>query len=257
MNDFWVSSPLLNNYSEHIAHFTSTRKGGISTGNYHSLNLSFFSGDNIDFVRQNREILCQQLGISPCHLITAQQTHGTNVKLVDEQSFSQPDSLYNYDALITNLHGVCIAVSTADCVPILLFDPVNDAIAAIHSGWRSTAENICRHTINKMAQQFGSQAKNIVAAICPCISSINYEVGKELYSELQNKGFEVELFFTPLSTQKYLFDIRKAVHHQLQLLGVKQIEVSDLCTFTREDLFFSARKQGINSGRMLSGIFLK
>ncbi len=257
MNDLWVNFSLLNNYSERISHFTTTRKGGVSKGNYDSLNLSFFSGDNPNFVQQNREILCRQLSISPNHLITLQQTHGVNVKIVDKQALSQPDNFHDYDALITNLQGVCIAVSTADCVPILLFDPVKNAIAAIHSGWRSTAKNICRHTINKMNEHFGTQAENIVAAIGPCISGANYEVGEELFIEFQQKGFEVHSLFTPVSNGKFLFEIRKAVQRDLKLCGVQSIEVSDLCTFAREDLFFSARKSGIHSGRMLSGILLK
>jgi YfiH family protein len=252
-----VTSALLNKYSEHIVHFTTTRKGGVSNGNYDSLNLSFFCGDDSTFVQQNRAILCKQLGISPTHLITAHQTHGVNVKLVDDQTVSQPDDLQGYDALITNLHGICIAVSTADCVPILLFDPENNAIAAIHSGWRSTAENICQHTICQMNKHFGSKAENIVAAIGPCISGANYEVGEELFVEFQQKGFDVESFFTPIANGKFLFDIRKAVHRDVELCGVQSIEVSDLCTFAREDLFFSARKSGIHSGRMLSGILLK
>jgi YfiH family protein len=147
---------------------------------------------------------------------------------------------------------MCLCVTTADCVPILLYDTKQKAIAAIHSGWRSTALNIVEATYQTMQKHYQSEAQDIVAAIGPCIGKDIYEVGKDVYNSFENKKH-----FQSQNNDKYLFDIRKTVAEQLQNIGITNIEISEYCTYSNPDLFFSARRQGIDSGRMLSGIMLK
>lgn len=252
----------LNEHSDKIAHFSSTRMGGVSTEVFDSLNLGIYTTDNPANIERNREILATKLAISSKQIFNAHQVHGTAVKLVDNtliklSSTERKKALEGYDAFISNIPRVCITVTTADCAPILLFDPKNKAVGAIHSGWKSTLHNITKETISKMHQQFGTQARDLIAAIGPCISKAVYEVGEDMYSEFQNRGFDMKHLFTAKENGKYLFDIRETVRLQLIEAGVSNIEVSSYCTFLDEELFFSARRQGTNSGRMLSGILLQ
>jgi YfiH family protein len=252
----------LTKYADTVRHFTSTRQGGVSTGNFSSLNLGNFTDDDNLSIIKNRAILCEAVGISIEQLINAHQTHSTNVKVIDEAfmslSLEQRKPLLNgFDAFITNLPNVCITVTTADCVPVLLFDLRNKAVAAIHSGWKSTLNNIVGITIDLMRKKYGTCATDLVAAVGACISKEKYEVGVELYEQFLSKGFPIQTLFYLKSNDKFLFDIRQAVHFQLRQQGVRNIEISEYCTYTHSDLFFSARRQGVASGRMLSGIFLK
>lgn len=249
----------LHRNAEKIRHFSSTRIGGVSTGTFDSLNLGEYTEDASINIARNRELLAVKLGIHTSQIYNAHQKHGAAVKFVDEglTELSLADrkaALHGYDAFICNLPSICITVTTADCVPILLFDPINEAVAAIHSGWRGTLNNVAKETIRAMHEKFGTKASDLVAAIGPCISQAVYEVGEELYSEFSAQGFSH--LFQSQPNGKYLFDIREAVRLQLVEAGITDIEVSPYCTFTNDDLFFSARKSGLNSGRMLSGIFI-
>jgi hypothetical protein len=248
-------------YDSEIKHFSSTRSGGVSHGEYASLNLGNFSDDSSENVIRNRELLCKALAIPFSHLVGAHQVHGTNVKFVDDsligmEATTRKASLEGYDALICNAPGICITATTADCVPVLLFDPVTKSIAAIHSGWRSTLNNITNTTIEAMQKAFGTDPAHLIAAIGPCISGTAYEVGEELQLQFETKDAGTDRFFIPIDNGKYLFDIRSVVRCQLQKAGVSDIEISEHCTFSEPELFFSARRQSIHSGRMLSGIQL-
>jgi uncharacterized protein, YfiH family len=252
----------LNRFSEQILHFSSTRQGGVSCGKYASLNLGNFSDENRENIIQNRQLLCEAIGISLNRLIGAHQVHGINIKVVDNSLLKMDEndrkvSLEGFDALICNTPEICITTTTADCVPILLFDPETRSIAAIHSGWRSTLNNITGCTIKAMKESFGVNPVNLIAAVGPCISGAVYEVGYELESQFHINGFDTHQFFIQKNEDKFLFNIRLAVQKQLETAGVSNIDVSPHCTFSEPDLFFSARRQGIHSGRMLSGICLK
>lgn len=249
----------LNEHSDKIAHFSTTRMGGVSSGTFNSLNLGEYTEDAVVNIHQNRELLATELGISANQIYNAHQVHESSVKLIDEaltklSAIDRKSALQGFDAFICNIPGVCITVTTADCVPILLFDPQQKAIAAIHSGWKSTLHTITQETIRAMHIKFGTQACDLIAAIGPCISKAVYEVGEELHAKFEQKGFDTNRLFETKPNGKYLFDIREAVRLQLVEVGVKNIEVSPYCTFTDEELFFSARRQGNKSGRMLSGI---
>ncbi len=251
----------LNRFDNQIRHFSSTRSGGVSVGEYASLNLGNFSDDSRDNILHNRRLLCAELGIPFNHLVGAHQVHGTAIKVADESLLTMEDSereaaLNGFDALICRTPGICISATTADCVPVLLFDPATHSIAAIHSGWRGTLRNIVGCTIKAMVQHFGLKPENLIAAVGPCIGGAVYEVGAELESQFHINGFDTQQLFSPQSNGKYLFDIRLAVQKQLETSGVCNIEVSQHCTFSEPELFFSARRQGIHSGRMLSGIVL-
>lgn len=252
----------LNRYQDKIVHFSSTSQGGVSSGAYASLNLGFFTNDEPQNIIRNRELLCQALGISIHNLHNAHQTHGKNVKVIDEAFVALPEAQRQearegFDALVTRLPGQCVTVTTADCVPVLLYDTRGQAVAAIHSGWRGTLQNICKETVSLMQAEYDVQPQHLVAAIGPCISGEKYEVGQDLFQQFAERDFHTEALFTHTTNGKYLFDVRQAVYTQLLTLGIGSIETSTYCTYTDSDLFFSARRLGNDSGRMLSGIYLR
>ena len=249
----------LNYYANEIRHFSSTRTGGISTGEFASLNLGNYSDDSRENIDHNRQLLCNELNIPMQNLIGAHQTHSAKTILIDNALLALPESerkaaLEGYDALLCNITGIYITVATADCVPILLYDPIHKAVAAIHSGWKGTLENITANTIDRMRQTFRTDPSRLVAAIGPCIGSKVYEVGKDVYDQFKSKGFPVSNLFESKENDKFLFYIRMTVLGQLMGKGVNNIHSSPYCTYSNPELFFSARRQGISSGRMLNGI---
>lgn len=253
----------LEHFSSSLLHFSSTRSGGLSRGTYASLNLGLFTQDNPLHIQQNRSLFCSYLGIKQHQLISAFQTHGVEVKVLNSD-FLQFDeeqkatALCGYDAMITNVPNLCLSVTTADCVPVLMFDPVKNAIAVVHSGWRGTLDAIVVKTILKMEEEYQTKASDLVVCVGPCIEKDVYEVGREVFEAFVAKEKNNASFFAPSNqAQKYYLDLKQMIVSQLKKMNVKNIEVSTHCTFKENDLFFSARKLGISSGRMLSGIMLK
>lgn len=135
--------------------FTTTRHGGVSTGNYAEMNISHYCGDTQANVTENRRRLANELGIAPQRLIVPRQVHGTEIRVIDNGFFEktdteQADCLEGTDALITDLANVCIGVSTADCIPVLLYDVKTKALAAVHAGWRGTVKNIAGKAVRAL-----------------------------------------------------------------------------------------------------------
>ena len=153
--------------------------------------------------------------------------------------------------------AICIGVTTADCVPILIYDPVNKAIAAVHAGWRGTNSRIVQKTIQAMQVLYGTHPENVLVSIGVSISPDAYNVGEDLLLEFENSGFPTELIFCKKEEILYL-DLWKANKWLLTEMGVpvSQIEIANICSYTNADIYFSARKLGLKSGRMLSAIML-
>lgn len=254
----------LNSLYSNIFCFSTTRHGGVSSGNFSSFNCNEYCGDNISNVIENRNILIKLLPQKPERLVFPHQTHGTEVAIVDKEFISKNEDeqrmmLEGVDALITDLPNICLCISTADCIPILLFDKKNNIVAAIHAGWRGTVNRIVKRCISFMQERFNANTDDIFACIGPGISQENFEVGEEVYSEFCKHRFDVDnISFLNTLTGKWHLDISKANEIELLNLGVKRdnIENSYICTYKNNDLFFSARRQGINSGRIISGIML-
>ena len=240
---------------ETIHHFFSTRNHGVSKGIFSSLNFGTHHGE-LSNMKKNLELLASSFQVGTERFVIPVQTHSDHIEVVDETNVNL--QFENIDALITNTPGITIAVKTADCVPVLLFDPMTDCIAAIHVGWRGTAKNIVGKTIEKMKITFGTNPKNLIASIGPCISMKNYEVGMDVIDQIQ-QAFPYSTdasFFTVINSEKALLDLSQVNFELLKQAGVqgKNIEKSNLCTFSEKEDFFSARRDGPITGRMLSGI---
>lgn len=243
-----------------LTHFTTTRDGGCSTGPYSSFNLGYHSGDLPESVTANRLKLCDALEINPERLVFPKQSHSATARIIDARFFAMHGEerkhlLDETDALITNLRGVCIAVKTADCVPVLLYDPKQRVVAAIHAGWRGTVQNIIGATINRMKDEFGSDPSDLVAGIGPSVSPEIYEVGNEVWQQFNRLFYHAA---DPSKPGKRQLDLRKANFHALCLSGIPpgQIEDAQICTFSDRRRFFSARRDGQKTGRMATGIMI-
>jgi len=257
-----ITYHLLDKQNE-IAHFCTSREGGVSVGNYASFNLSPFSGDNPEDFKKNKQILCSKFEIEPEKLIIPFQTHGTEIRKIDEAFFqlsptNKAEYLNGVDAILTGTPNVCIGVTTADCVPLTFFDPVQKVIAVDHAGWRGTCARIAEKTVQTMIEEFNSNPSDILVAIGPSISTNVYEVGIELVESFETAGFETEQIFKEQNDLIFL-DLWKANQLSLEKAGILpgNIEIAGICTFTEHERFFSARRLGIKSGRMLSGIMLR
>lgn len=245
-----------------ICHFVTTRKGGCSEGAYASFNCSPYSGDRTESVARNQQLLYEGLPQLPRRLVIPRQVHGMEILAVN-RAFSQSSAeeqqrqLQGVDALITDLPGYCLCVSTADCVPLLLYDRKNRAVAAIHAGWRGTVQSIVSITLKKMAESYGTQGCDLVTAIGPSISPESFEVGDEVCDAFREKGFDMNrISFLNEATDRYHIDLWEANRLQLLQFGVpeRQIEASGICTYIHYEDFFSARRLGVDSGRIVSGI---
>lgn len=255
---------IFHNLQTQVTAFSTTRNGGVSKGDYASMNCTPYTGDDLEAVQRNQQLLCTALHIEKEQLIIPYQTHSVNALVIDKEFLQQNaekrnEQLQNIDALITQEKGVCLCVSTADCTPILLYDRKQQVIAAIHAGWRGSVNYIVRKTLEQMNRLYNTQGEDIFAAIGPCIGFDAFEVGDEVYDAFKQNDFPMEYIsgWKP-ETHKWHIDLQMANSVQLIDFGVptEQIDICDICTFTHYEKFFSARRLGIKSGRILSGIFM-
>ena len=251
---------------ESVTTFVTTRHNNTRIaeprGNF---NLGLYCGDDEANVENNLQQLCSSLGIARTQLFYPRQVHGHEVLTIDSEFISLPRdkqlaALDGVDAIVTNVPHIAIAVTTADCVPILLYDPVQRAIAAIHAGWRGTAQEIVRHTIERMQQQFGTCSAHIHAAIGPCIGIDAYEVGDEVIDAMRNVGFDIEsITIRNAQSGKMHIDLAATNADLLLRCGVDlmNIEVCGICTHRNCADFYSVRTLGNETGRFLTGAMMQ
>ena len=261
--------------SDQVRAFSTTRIGGYGTGAYSAFNITHYCGDSAENVKKNRELLCGELGINDGQLILPRQIHSNEVLCLDDSFLKHSDEekskcLEGIDAVITDIPRICIGVSTADCVPVLLFDGVKKVAAAVHAGWRGTVGKIVLNTISKMTSRYGCDVADIKAVIGPSISLGAFEVGAEVYDEFEKAGFtmrEISKFYPTADGDvtldgrigKWHIDLWAANYLLLDSCGIRMenIQVANVCTYSSSEEFFSARKLGIQSGRIFSGILIK
>ena len=242
-------------FGKSIIAFSTERRCKDVLAPYDGFNITHYCGDDVEHVRSCRQQLCEQLEIPDSHLIVPRQVHGTHIEEITEELLGR--NIEDTDAIITQLSGICIGVSTADCVPLLFHDTRTDAIAAAHAGWRGTVAHIGVLTLEAMTKAFGTHPENVVCVIGPSIGPEAFEVGDEVYEAFANAAFPMEdIAARHPQTRKWHIDLWKANIWQLMQAGIPQeaIHPSGLCTYDNNSRFFSARRLGINSGRMFTGI---
>lgn len=224
----------------------STRLGGVSSKPFDSMNLGLSVNDEEQNVWKNRELFFGELGIELTQVSRCYQVHGNDVLLVTE-----PVTNEKYDAQITNKQNIYLAVSIADCTPILIHDEKNNAVAAIHAGWRGTVGKIVSNALQLMKENYGTEGKDCKAFIGACISYSNFEVGDEVaeHFDLALKRFDSQ-------KQKWFVNLKEANKKQLIDFGLtnNNIEISDFCTVENNNTFFSHRKEKGVTGRMMAVI---
>lgn len=241
--------------SEHIIAFSTERHCTDAAAPYDGFNVTHYCGDDAGHVSACRQQLCKELGIADCHLFVPRQVHGVHVEEVTEQNIG--GTFEATDALMTQMAGICIGVSTADCVPLLFHDRRTGAIAAAHAGWRGTVARIGVLTLRAMSNAYGTRSEDVRCVVGPSIGPEAFEVGEEVYDAFAEAGFPMnEIAFRHPETQKWHIDLWHANVWQLIQEGipVQSIHISGLCTYSNPSRFFSARRLGINSGRMFTGI---
>ena len=238
----------------------STRLGGVSAFPENSLNLAGFDEDATENIYENRRRFLR-LFVGKFDLATVWQVHSDTIKTVasNDDVLSSEDRA---DALVSDLRNVLVGVKTADCVPVLIGDPKTRSFAAIHAGWRGTAQSIVSKAGTKLIETFGSDPNDLICAIGPAACGRNYEIGKDVIDAFAENFAGSEKYFSPTREGHALVDLHAANRDQLLNLGLRpeNIYTAPLCTMERPDLFFSYRvekqKYG-KTGRLLSVIGLE
>ncbi len=241
----YIKSLLFSRYEEIIFGFST--KICIDRNPPYYFNVSNSVGDDENIVKENRELFFNELGLKSENVAIQKQVHGDKINIVAEGGF-QGES----DALITGKKKLGLAVGTADCTPIFIFDRKNKIIAAVHSGWRGTEKKILLKVLKKLSTDYNSIPEDLIAYIGPSICQKNYEVGKEVAEKFEEK------YLLPKG-DKFLLDV-SGINYDI-LLNFKilpeNIQRSSFCTFEMNYLLHSYRRDGQHSGRAFGIIALK
>ena len=240
-----------------ISHCFLSRKGGNSKGIYKSLNCGQGSLDNKNDVNKNLRIACKKISSSYKKLILLNQIHSNKFYFFDKKNINHKNRKLG-DALITKEKEIIIGILTADCVPVLIYDKKLKIISAIHVGWKGAYKGIIKKVIKYLLKK-GSEPKNLIAAIGPCISQKNYEVKKDFISKFLKQSKKNKIFFKKFNKKTY-FSLNRYVYNQLRNLGLKEIDIIEKDTYDPTNNLFSARRSlvlnHVDYGRNISIIMI-
>jgi len=249
-----IKSKFLNKF-KNISHGFFNSEGGYSKGLYKSLNCGIGSKDNKRNVFLNLKKAAKRIKTSGDNLILLKQIHSNKVFFINKNSKIKKTG----DGLITNKPNLALGILTADCAPILIFDPKNNFIAALHAGWKGAYKNIIKNSLKKLKYK-GSKMRDLIAVIGPCISTGNYEVKKDFFSKFIKQSPKNKKHFR-FSKSKIFFSLSSYIKSQLAKYNVKNIEIINKDTFPKKNKFFSARRSLKNKfndyGRNISLIMIK
>lgn len=238
-----IRSKIFEKYSE--ISFAFSTKIGLNREAPFYFNMSKSVGDDNNIVEENRKQFFSSIGLTSSQIAFQKQVHGNEISIVE-----RPGLQGTSDAMISKQKNIGLAISTADCTPIFVYDPLQKLIAAIHSGWRSTKEKIVKKTLQRLSSDFLSNPADLLVYIGPSISQKNYEVSKEFENHFDKK-YLIE------KNDKYLLDLKSANADMLIEFGVKRenLGISELCTY-ESDFLHSYRRDGKISGRAFGVIAL-
>jgi len=248
-----------------VKHAFSTRLGGVSKGDYATMNFSFTRGDRKEDVLENYSRMAKALEVDRGRMVLTWQTHTTNVRRVTERDAGKGvirDRDYrDVDGLITDIPGMTLVTFFADCVPLYFLDPVHRAIGLSHSGWRGTVNRMGAVTLLAMEREFGTRPEDVIACVGPSICKSCYEVGEEVAEEFFS-AFSPDCHHEMLERKengKYLLDLWAANRIVLTQAGIQNehLSVTDICTYCNPELLFSYRRSAERRGNLCAFLSLK
>ena len=250
----FLRSPLLEELA-FLRHGFSTRRGGVSEGGFRSLNLGRARGEVPENVAENRRRYFEAADFPAGRLVEVKQVHGCDVLVAEDVS---PDEKACGDALVTNVPGLGVAVQTADCIPVLIADARKMVVAAVHAGRKGVVGGVLPGTIERMREEYGCEPRDMRAALGPAISGERYEVGEECLPPFRERHRNWRDFTTPLGRGKWLLDLPLVARLQLASAGIPESRIGapGPCTFSESSKFFSYRRDGPPTGRLMSAIWI-
>ena len=260
----WLEFPALAEIGM-VKHGFSTRLGGISQGEFSTMNFTFTRGDNPEHVKENYRRMAEALQVDERRMVLSWQTHTTNVRVVTEEDAGKgiwrERDYQDVDGLVTNVPGITLVTFFADCVPLYVADPVHRAIGLSHSGWRGTVERMGEKTLEVMREEYGTRAEDVVVGIGPSICQDCFEVGQEVTDAFAEAFPTADLrqLFYEKKNGKYQLDLWKANEMIFQEAGVarEKIHVTDICTHCNPELLFSHRAVGTRRGNLAAFLCLE
>ncbi len=243
-----------------VCHGFSTRVGGVSSGAFKGMNLALDVGEDNDLVEINRCLFIKGVTSENPEIYTVRQVHGTEVFRIEERRASAEEiRRIPADAIVTDQKGIAIGVLTADCVPVLLVDPVKQVVAAVHAGREGTLQHILTRVIQRMRDDFGTSPGDLHAAVGPCIEAGCYEVGEEIARRISRLTPHTEEVLVQ-KQGSWFFDLRRANHRELLETGLQEDRIYHvrMCTACQSRTFYSYRRSmGKETGRMMGLIMLR
>lgn len=240
--------------SDGVAHGLLTRRGGVSPRPWESLNVGAMVGDDPERVHTNRGLALEALGRDPASVFDAWQVHSAEVVVADGPRGDAPP--LQADAILTDRPEVTLMMRFADCVPVLLHDPVRRAVGIVHAGWLGTVRQVLRAALRRMVSAYGTRPADVVAAIGPSIAAHHYPVGPEVVAAFRAAyGATADGHLTAGDDGTRL-DLWSANRQVLEEEGVRQIEVSGICSACHTEDWFSHRGEGGRTGRFAAVIAL-
>ena len=242
---------------ENIKHCFFSRKNGFSKGYYESLNCGLGSDDQRENVLKNLELVSKKIGCKKESLITLNQKHSDQV-IYFKNERSVKNKLTG-DAMVSEVKNIGISILTADCAPVLFYDPNKKIIGCAHSGWKGALNGIIKNTVKKF-NELNSNNNDLIAVVGPCINKDNYKVQIDFFKKFVDQDKINENFFQKINDEQYNFDLRSFINKELTNLNIKKIENIEMDTFSQRELFYSYRRSRLNReqdyGRCISVILM-
>ena len=242
---------------KNIKHCFFSRRNGVSVGLYESLNCGIGSNDSKENVLKNLEIISNKINCDKNSLITLNQKHTNQVVY-----FKNETSIKNKvtaDAIVSEVKNVGIGILTADCAPILFYDPKKKIIGCAHSGWKGALNGIIKNIVKKF-NELNSNSNDLIAVVGPCIGKKSYEVKEDFFNKFVSYENNNKIFFEKINNGKFLFDLRGFINKEISNCGITSIENLEMDTFSQKEFFYSYRRSQHNKekdyGRCISVILM-
>ena len=242
---------------KNLKHCFFSRKNGVSTGYYESLNCGLGSNDKKENVLKNLEIVSKKISCNRQNLITLNQVHSDQVIY-----FKNDKSVKNKltgDAIVSEVKNIGIGILAADCAPILFYNPKKKIIGCAHSGWKGALNGIIKNTVKKF-NELNSNNEDLIAVVGPCIGKKNYLVKKDFFEKFVLQDKRNENFFDKIEGEKYAFDLRGFINKEISDLNINEVENIEIDTFAQKEFFYSYRRSLVNKekdyGRCISVILM-